>query len=45
MYTDRHRLPAAVEKELNLQWFSSAKEMAPHCDVLTLVSSMIIGNK
>jgi len=36
MYTDRHRLPAAVEKELNLQWFNSAKEMAPHCDVLTL---------
>ena len=41
MYTDRHRLPAAVEKELNLQWFSSAKEMAPHCDVLTLVSMRI----
>jgi len=36
MYTDRHRLPAAVEKELNLQYFASAKEMAPHCDVLTL---------
>ena len=39
MYTDRHRLPAAVEKELNLQYFPSAKEMAPHCDVLTLVSA------
>ena len=37
MYTDRHRLPAAVEKELNLQFFATAKEMAPHCDVLTLV--------
>jgi len=36
MYTDRHRLPASLEKELNLQYFASAKEMAPHCDVLTL---------
>lgn len=38
MYTDKHRLPAAVEKELNLQYFPTPKEMAPHCDILTLVS-------
>lgn len=38
LYTDRHRLPEQVEKELNLKYFASAQEMAPHCDVLTLVS-------
>jgi len=36
MYCDRHRLPEAVEKELNLQYFSSPEEMIPHCDVVTI---------
>merc|ERR1719463_803087 len=35
-YCDRHRLPEAVEKELNLQYFSSVEEMVPHCDVVTI---------
>merc|ERR550539_2255508 len=35
-YCDRHRLPEAVEKELNLQYFSSPEEMVPHCDVVTI---------
>merc|ERR1712241_819974 len=35
-YCDRHRLPEAVEKELNLQYFSSVEEMIPHCDVVTI---------
>jgi len=35
-YTDRHRLPAEVEKELNLTWHASREEMYPHCDVVTL---------
>merc|ERR1719218_453186 len=35
-YCDRHRLPESVEKELNLQYFSSPEEMIPHCDVVTI---------
>jgi formate dehydrogenase len=35
-YTDRHRLPAHVEKELNLTFHNTAEEMYPHCDVVTL---------
>lgn len=35
-YTDRHRLPEAVEKELNLTWHPTREEMYPHCDVVTL---------
>jgi formate dehydrogenase len=34
-YTDRHRLPEAVEQELNLTWHESAEAMVPHCDVVT----------
>lgn len=35
-YTDRHRLPRAVEEELNLTFHESAAAMVPHCDVLTI---------
>ncbi|MDX3854514.1 NAD-dependent formate dehydrogenase [Streptomyces sp. AK02-01A] len=35
-YTDRHRLPEAVEQELNLTWHESAADMVPHCDVVTI---------
>lgn len=35
-YTDRHRLPTAVEDELGLTFHPSAQEMAPHCDVVTI---------
>ncbi|MEU9339026.1 NAD-dependent formate dehydrogenase [Streptomyces sp. NPDC048290] len=35
-YTDRHRLPAAVERELGLTWHESTADMAPHCDVITI---------
>jgi formate dehydrogenase len=35
-YCDRHRLPEAVEKELNLTYHKSAREMVPHCDVVTI---------
>jgi len=35
-YTDRHRLPAEVEKELGLTFHASAAEMVPHCDVVTI---------
>jgi len=35
-YTDRHRLPEALERELNLTWHANAREMVPHCDVVTI---------
>ena len=35
-YTDRHRLPAAVEQELGLTFHESAAAMVPHCDVVTI---------
>jgi formate dehydrogenase len=35
-YTDRHRLPAAVEEELGLTWHDSAADMVGHCDVVTI---------
>jgi len=35
-YTDRYRLPAETEKELNLTWHDSAAEMVPYCDVVTI---------
>ncbi|MCE7002770.1 NAD-dependent formate dehydrogenase [Kibdelosporangium philippinense] len=35
-YTDRHRLPAAVEEELGLTFHASAQEMVPHLDVVTI---------
>ena len=35
-YTDRHRLPAAVEDELGLTFHPSARDLVPHCDVVTI---------
>ncbi len=35
-YTDRHRLPAEVERELNLTFHESTQDMVPHCDVVTI---------
>src|SRR3974377_2264343 len=35
-YTDRHRLPAAVEQELGLTFHDSTEAMVPHCDVITI---------
>ena len=35
-YTDRHRLPAEVESDLGVTFHSSAAEMVPHCDVVTI---------
>lgn len=35
-YTDRHRLPEAIETELGLTFHKSAAEMVPHCDVVTI---------
>jgi len=35
-YTDRHRLPLEVERELGVTWHESAADMVPHCDVVTI---------
>jgi formate dehydrogenase len=35
-YTDRHRLPADVESELGLSYHPSARDLVPHCDVVTI---------
>jgi formate dehydrogenase len=35
-YTDRHRLPESVERELGLTFHASAAELAPVCDVVTI---------
>ena len=35
-YTDRHRVPADIEKELNLTFHSSVESMVKVCDVVTI---------
>jgi len=35
-YTDRHRLPKSVEKELGLTFHATAADMVPVCDVVTI---------
>src|SRR6202050_4701572 len=35
-YMDRHRLPDAVEKELNLTYHTTLESLAKVCDVVTL---------
>jgi formate dehydrogenase len=35
-YTDRHRLPESVEKELNLTYHADAESMVKVCDVVTI---------
>ena len=35
-YTDRHRLPADVERELGLTFHPDAASMVPNCDVVTI---------
>jgi formate dehydrogenase len=35
-YFDRHRLPPAVEQELNLQWHPTVEDMVKFCDVVAI---------
>ncbi|RNL80568.1 NAD-dependent formate dehydrogenase [Halostreptopolyspora alba] len=35
-YTDKHRLPAEVERELGLTFHPTPQEMVPQCDVVTV---------
>lgn len=39
-YFDRHRLPAEVEKELNLTWHNTVEDMVKVCDVVTINSPL-----
>lgn len=36
VYTDRHRLPEKVEKELGLTFYETPEEMVKVCDVVTI---------
>lgn len=35
-YTDKHRLHASLEKELNLSFYSSVAELVPTCDAIVI---------
>ena len=35
-YTDRHRLPESIERELGLTFHPTAADMVPQCDVVTI---------
>jgi formate dehydrogenase len=35
-YTDKHRLPAEVEEQLNATYHPTVQEMVPHLDVVTI---------
>ncbi len=35
-YTERHRLPNELEKELNLTYHSTVEDMVPACDLVTI---------
>ena len=35
-YTDLHRLPDQVERDLGVTFYQSAADMVPHCDVVTI---------
>merc|ERR1719261_2445374 len=35
-YTDRHRLPEKIEKELNLTYYPTVAEMVPNVDIVSI---------
>src|SRR6266566_1220906 len=44
-YTDVHRLPASVERELGVTFYQSAADMVPHCDVVTINAPLYPGTE
>ena len=44
-YTDVHRLPEDVERELGLTIYESAADMVPHCDVVTINAPLYPGTE
>src|SRR5216684_6849329 len=44
-YTDLHRLPADVERDLGVTFHESAADMVPHCDVVTINAPLYPGTE
>jgi formate dehydrogenase len=44
-YTDPHRLPADVERELGLTFYETPAQMVPHCDVVTINAPLYPGTE
>src|SRR5260370_1261723 len=44
-YTDLHRLPEDVERDLGVTFHQSAAEMVPHCDVVTINAPLYPGTE
>jgi formate dehydrogenase len=44
-YTDVHRLPEEVERELGVTFHESAAAMVPHCDVVTINAPLYPGTQ
>jgi formate dehydrogenase len=44
-YTDRHRLPEEVERDLGLTFHENAAAMVPHCDVVTINAPLYPGTE
>jgi formate dehydrogenase len=44
-YTDRHRLPEEVERDLGLTFHESAAAMVPQCDVVTINAPLYPGTE
>jgi formate dehydrogenase len=45
LYTDVHRLPENVERELGVTFYESAAAMVPHCDVVTINAPLYPGTE
>src|SRR6266851_5251962 len=44
-YTDRHRLPEEVERDLGVTFHESAADRVPHCDVVTINAPLYPGTE
>ena len=44
-YTDLHRLPDEVERDLGVTFYESAADMVPHCDVVTINAPLYPGTE
>jgi formate dehydrogenase len=44
-YTDPHRLPQDVERELGLTFYETPAQMVPHCDVVTINAPLYPGTE
>jgi formate dehydrogenase len=44
-YTDPHRLPEDVERELGLTFYETPADMVPHCDVVTINAPLYPGTE